>query len=109
MPLQERPQAAQRQVWLSLLEGSLLSSLSPGLPGGFLCTLQVSQYEKAKEQQDHYFNKRRNKPRFPGATAQALLSQHFWRSLKVSQVVQLILMFREAWETLYDRNPLLFL
>ena len=57
---------------------------------------------------DHYFNKKekQNQIPWPGRT---LLGQHFWGSLNVSQVFQLILTFREAWDTLCDRNPLLFL
>ena len=57
-----------------------------------LCPPSVTIW-KGKRTQDHYFNKKEEKKQIPWP-GQALLSQHFWRSLNVSQVFQLILMFQ---------------
>ena len=57
-----------------------------------LCPPSVTIW-KGKRTRDHYFNKKEEKKQIPWP-GQALLSQHFWRSLNVSQVFQLILMFQ---------------
>ena len=65
MPLQEtlrRPKAGLAQ---SLLGVTALFPQS-WCTQGFLCALQVSQYEKAKEPRIIILTKRRKKNRFPG-------------------------------------------
>ena len=92
MPLQETLRHPKAGLAQSLMGVTALFPQS-WYTQSFLCALQVSQYEKAKEPRIIILTKRRKKKQIPWP-GQALLSQHFWRTLNVSQVFQLILMFQ---------------